>query len=520
MKPFDTRLLTAVPAARRPVTALAVVAAAQGAAAIAVAVSLALFVAAVATQGDWRTRGVWLLAAFLVRALLAVAAERVAVSAGATVSSALRRGLLARWLSVPVDERPDPARASVLATEGASAVEPYAARYLPALVAAVVVPVLAVVALLFVDPWSALIVVLTLPLLPLFAALIGASTRDDTTRRWQALEQLAGHFGDVMRGLPTLVAYGRARRQVDVVRTVSERHRGATMRTLRLAFMSSAALELLATISVAIVAVVVGLRLSHGSMSLEAGLLAILLAPEAYWPIRRVGQEFHAAADGAQALDDFVRAGDGLGSVTAPEPSPTHRTSGWGVGLTAVTGPSGVGKTTLLDRLAGVRRTDRLPEVTAAADRLGIGADLGSGAVHYVTQQPFLPDGSVTEVLTLGAGDVGPERQWEALRRVGLDGVVMALPDGFESRLGDDGFGLSAGQRTRLGLARALLSDAPVLLLDEPTAHLDGDAAALVHDLVVDLARTRRVIAATHSPQLAALADDHVRLGARVEVPA
>ncbi len=389
MKPFDPRLLRAVPAVRRPVAILAVVAALQGAAAIGLAVALARIVTDVVSQGNWQRGAVWVVVAFLVRAGLGMLVERVGASTATAVSSALRRQLLARWVSSPAEGRPGAEQASTLAVQGANAVEPYAARFLPALVAGAVVPVLAVATLVVVDPLSAVIVVVTLPLLPLFAALIGRTTQDDTMSRWRALEQLAGHFGDVMRGLPTLVAYGRARRQVEVVEAVSERHRLATMRTLRLAFMSSAALELLATISVAIVAVSVGLRLTHGSMTLQAGLLAILLAPEAYWPIRKVGAEFHAAADGAAAidtiltelnpvpanksssraqmvatkralLDECVRV-DGVGYTYPRSAGPVldDVNLSAGVGLTVVTGESGAGKTTLLDVLAGVRTPTR-----------------------------------------------------------------------------------------------------------------------------------------------------------------
>ncbi len=302
MRPFDPRLLRTAPAARQPIAVLAVVGVLQGVATIAVAFALAGLVVAVVEGTDLRTPALWLAGLFGLRAALAWVAERVAAWVGVEVTVALRERLLGRWLSLPAERRPDPDRAVTLAAQGAASVEPYAARFLPALVAGVVVPVLAVGALAWVDWPSALIVVLTLPLLPFFAALIGRATQSEADRRWAALSSLSGHFLDVMRGLPALVGYGRAERQVDVIAEVSNTHRRATMSTLRLAFMSSAALELLASISVAIVAVSVGLRLTHGSMTLQAGLLAILLAPEAYWPIRRVGAEFHAAADGAEAI--------------------------------------------------------------------------------------------------------------------------------------------------------------------------------------------------------------------------
>ncbi len=306
MRPFDRRLLRVVPAARGPVAGLALVGVVQGVVTIGLAFGIAALTTAVALGEPWRAAAEWTGSLFVLRAVLAWVAERVQAWAGVRVTSSLRRRLLEHWLGRPAERRPDPDRAVTLAAQGAASVDPYVARFLPALVAGVVVPVLAVTALLLVDPVSALIVVLTLPLLPFFAALIGATTAADTGRRWRALSALSGHFLDVTRGLPTLVAYGRAERQADTIAEVSDRHRSATMRTLRLAFLSSAALELLASISVAIVAVAVGIRLTHGSMELGAGLLAILLAPEAYWPIRRVGAEFHAAADGSDAIADIV----------------------------------------------------------------------------------------------------------------------------------------------------------------------------------------------------------------------
>ncbi|ADU46776.1 thiol reductant ABC exporter subunit CydD [Intrasporangium calvum] len=525
MRPFDPRLLHVVPAARRPVAALAAIGIATGVTTIATAFALTGVVVAVVDDRPVAAPATWLGILFAIRAVLAWATEVVAAWAGVSVSTALRSALVRRWGagpaaagSAPVDQ----ATALSLATSGASAVEPYAARYLPTLVTAAVVPVVAVLALAVVDWPSALIVVLTVPLLPLFAALIGRATEDSTQRRWAALASLSGHFLDVVRGLPTLVGYGRGRRQVEVVREVSERHRRATMETLRIAFLSSAALELLATISVALVAVTVGLRLSYGSMDLTPALAAILLAPEAYWPIRRVGQEFHAAADGATALDDILGA-----LADPPSPSPTGApfarvdlrdvsytyAAGLapvirdldlvvGSGLYAITGPSGVGKTTLLDLIAGLK---------AASS-----GSLTAPPSHYVTQRPFLAAGSIRANLTL-ADDAernarSDDALWQALRTVGLDGVVAGLPEGLSTRLGDDGFGLSAGQRQRLALARAWLAPEPLLLLDEPTAHLDPEVADTVNALIVELAERRIVVVVTHRPELVAVADEHLHL--------
>ncbi len=368
MKPFDPRLLRTAPTIRSSVALLAVVGVLQGFSTIALAFALSALVVAVVQEGPVAIAAAWTAAIFVVRAGLGWLAERVQAHAGVEVSLVLRERLLGQWLRTTADRRPPADRAVVLAAQGAATVEPYAARFLPALVAGAVVPACAVVALFTVDWISALIVIATLPLLPLFAALIGTSTSDDTATRWQALAALSGHFLDVMRGLPTLVSYGRAERQVGVIGDVSQRHRVATMRTLRLAFMSSAALELLASISVAIVAVTVGLRLTHGSMTLTAGLTAILLAPEAYWPIRRVGAEFHAAADGAEAVDGILselsptQTEQGSGHPTedvgvrlddvaysyAASSSPVVQALSLtaGPGLTVLTGPSGVGAST------------------------------------------------------------------------------------------------------------------------------------------------------------------------------
>ncbi len=510
---------------------------ASGATTIATAFALSAVVVAVVEGTDLTSPLVWLLGLFVVRAVLAATTERVAAWAGVSVSSALRAALLRRWGTVDADARLEPGPAVSLATSGAAAVEPYAARFLPTLVTAAVVPVLAIATLVVVDWPSALVVALTLPLLPVFAALIGKATAESTERRWAALASLSGHFLDVVRGLPTLVTYGRAHRQATTVREVSDRHRRATMETLRIAFLSSAALELLATISVAIVAVTVGLRLSHGSMALGAGLVAILLAPEAYWPVRRVGAEYHAAADGAVALDAILAQLDPTPTPAAPQspatPAPNAAFGGVapesgrvgevrvagltyayagspapvvrdldlvaGPGLTVVTGPSGVGKSTLLDLLAGLRRAST--------------GTVEAPPSHYVTQRPFLSTGSVRQALTIGH-PATDDQLWEALRAVGVDGVVAALPGGLSADLGDDGFGLSAGQRQRLALARAWLAPETLLLLDEPTAHLDPEGAEHVAALVAELAERRVVVAVTHRDELLAHAEHHVVLAA------
>lgn len=581
MKPFDPRVLRLVPAARLPVAALAVVAALSGLAAIGQAFAVSAVVVALVTEvapqpppgaasgsaPALTTCLIWAFAAFAARGLLAGATEVVAARTGAIVSGELRTAVLAARLRRGEDDpAATPARLLTLATQGATSIEPYVARYLPVLAAAAVLPPATIVAMAWLDWRTALIPVCTLWLLPLFAALIGMATRDATQRRWRAAAHLAGHFLDVMRGLPTLASYGRARHQVKVIRTVSDEHRVATVATLRTAFLSSAALELLATISVALVAVWVGLALAEGNMALGTALPLILLAPEAYWPIRRVGAEFHNAADGAEALADIaavleddaaepVAAGAvpavagraavqpeaGSAAPMRPDAGPGYAwqdsrpaAGGTGaqqggaprirldgvdyrygpdlplvldgvdaelpVGLSVVTGRSGAGKTTLLELIAGLRRP--------AAGRID------APRTHLVTQRPFLAAVSLADNLRLGARPgVTDADLAAALDRVGLTPMLEALPEGLHTVLGDDGFGVSAGQRARIATARALLSDSDVVLLDEPTAHLDPDAEALVHAVIADLATDKVVVAVSHRPGLVAGADRTLVLG-------
>jgi thiol reductant ABC exporter CydD subunit len=548
-RPFDPRLLSQVPQTRRPVLALGAIGVATGVTTIALAFAVTALVVAVVEGRQVLAPGLWLAGLFIIRALLGSANELAGTWAGMRVSTVLRARLVGAWLERDADSRPEAGRAQALATQGMTSIEPYVARYLPALVSGAFLPLLAILTLAFVDWPSALIVTLTVPLLPVFAALIGRTTQESTRRRWRSLSALSGHFLDVMRGLPTLASYGRARFQVDSIATVSRRHRLATMTTLRLAFLSSAALELLATISVALVAVTVGIRLATGSMPLATAMLAILLAPEAFWPIRRVGTEFHSAADGAEALDNVLaeiattsdlRPGSSTGPVSSPTPHPARAQEGANgpepaltgsetgvepvpvvgtalgytfpgatnrvlsdvsfslpIGLTVVTGASGAGKSTLLELLAGLRHPST--------------GSLAVPCSHLVTQRPFLAAGTVRDNLTLG-NDSFDDALWQVLREVGLDGMVAALTHGLDTRLGDDGFGLSAGQRARLTLARAALSTAPLLLLDEPTAHLDEESAALAHHLIQRLAQLRTVVAVTHRCELLTLADEHLHL--------
>ncbi|NEC27132.1 thiol reductant ABC exporter subunit CydD, partial [Streptomyces sp. SID8111] len=478
-----------------------------------------------------------LLAAVAVgRALVGWLTELAAHRASAAVKSELRGRLLERatalgpaWLG---GQRTGSLVA--LATRGVDALDDYFSRYLPQLGLAVVVPV-AVLARIVTEDWvSAAIIVGTLPLIPLFMVLIGWATQSRMDRQWQLLSRLSGHFLDVVAGLPTLKVFGRAKAQAESIRRITADYRRATMRTLRIAFISSFALELLATLSVALVAVTIGMRLVHGEGDLYIGLVILILAPEAYLPLRQVGAQYHAAAEGLAAAEEIFsvlqtpvpeagtsRVPDGdltFENVTVRYPGRSaHAVSD--VSFTvrpgetvALVGPSGSGKSTLLNVLLGFVRP------TEGQVRIG-GTDLAEldradwhSRIAWVPQRPHLLAGTVAENVRLARPDADDDAVRRALRDAGALEFVEALPEGTATPLGEDGAGLSAGQRQRLALARAFLADRPVLLLDEPTAALDGATEAEVVAAVRRLAAGRTVLLVVHRPALLSVADRVVRL--------
>ena len=541
MRPFDPRLLPHLAPARTALLGGVAAGTISGALLVAQAFAVAGLVTALLAQA-WdgaRSAGVLLAAVTVGRALASWLVDVLAARASAAVTTRLRERLLTAALALGpfALSRRRSGEVALLATRGVAAVDPYLTRYLPALVLAAVLPPLTVVAIATQDLLSAGIVVATLPLVPVFAVLVGMATRDRAESQWRALAQLSGHFVDVMRGLPTLVAYRRATAQSRTIRAVTERYRRATTETLRLAFASSVVLELVATLSVALVAVTVGLRLSGGSLDLRTALVVLLLAPEAYWPLRRVGAEFHAAAEGTatfEAADELLREAGAASTVAAPAPQLPGEIGLEGLvvrypgragatleglrgrvparGVTAVVGPSGSGKSTLLAALMG-----HLPleegAFTLDGQRLAPESRSWREQVAWVPQRPWITAGTVAENVRLGRPAATDSAVWAALRRVDLDDLVASLPGGLDEPLGEDGAGLSAGERARLALARAVVSERPVVLLDEPTAHLDPLTESVIADTVEWLGRRATVVVVAHRPALVALAD-HV-----IEVP-
>jgi ATP-binding cassette, subfamily C, bacterial CydCD len=467
--------------------------------------------------------GPWALAVvglFVARAAIGLLSDVAGARAAGAVGTAVRRDLMRSVVAPDGAGGAPTGETAVLVTRGVAAAEPYLTRYLPALVLACVLPPLAVIAIATQDVASAVIVLATLPLVPVFGALVGLATRERAEQQWRAMASLSGHFLDVMRGLPTLVAFRRAEAQTGRIREVTDRYRRASMGTLRIAFASSAVLETVATLSVALVAVTVGVRLAAGGLDLRTALVVLLLAPEAYWPLRRVGAEFHAAAEGvatfekvdallAHADEAAVSRPGGAGDLdidavtvgypgrTVPALDDVSLTIP-GSGLTAVVGPSGCGKSTLLSVIAGLREP--------AGGRVLVGGRPAGGEawrsrVALLPQRPVFVAGSVGDNARLGAPDADDATVWGVLRRVALEERVRALPLGLDTPLGEDGATLSVGERARLALARIVLADRPWVLLDEPTAHLDPRTAdALMRDIFA-AAGDRTVLLITHRPE-------------------
>ncbi|QSR30883.1 ABC transporter permease [Nocardioides sp. S5] len=536
MRPLDASVRTHLRPARR---ALAVVVAGGvlgGLATVAQAFALGALVVAAVSGRDWTTAGWWLAALVLLRAATAYAAQVAAARAAGEVSGALRLRLLD---AVRRTADVAPARLSVLATRGVAGVEPYVTRYLPALVPAAVLPVLTLVAITWLDPLSGLVVALTLPLVPVFAVLVGLTTRDRARTQWRAMEALSGHFLDVARGLPTLVAHRRAEAQVATIRSVTHRYRRATVDTLKLAFASSSVLELVATLSVALVAVTVGLRLASGSVDFRVALTVLLLAPEAYWPLRRVGAEFHAAAEGTAALAEA----DALLARAASQPRgaqrparATLRLHGLVVGhdtpltapldldlpergLVAIAGPSGCGKSTLLATLRGELAPRDGVVVVGGTPLPRTDPAWWRDQVAWAPQRPWLLADTIAANVRLGRTHAGDDEVWAALAAVGLADAVRALPEGLDTPLGEDGAGLSAGQRARVALARVVLAARPVVLLDEPSAHLDEETEQVLLDTIAVLARTSLVLVVAHRPAVLAAADRVLELAPAATPP-
>lgn len=477
----------------------------------------------------------WLLAVIVGRAILAWLNTWLSQRSAAAVKSQLRTEIMTARLAQPATAQASTSTLVTLLTQGLDNLDGYFAKYLPQLMLSVTVPVIVGVAILLQDFLSTVIVAVTLPLIPLFMALIGWFTQKRVDRRWRVQTRLAHHFADLVEGLPTLQVFGRAKAQADGLRQSEERHRTESMSTLRVSFLSSLTLELLATLSVAVVAVTIGLRVVEGNLDLTTALFILILAPEAYLPIRQVGVHFHDSANGVAAAEEAFaqlraaeaaainQAGrteviDNLSQITLtdlevtwpgmPEPAVTGLNLDWRRGeIVALAGTSGGGKSTALAALMGfIDFSDGQISVNGRSLR-ELKLDPWRQLIAWVGQNPGMVSGTVADNIRLGYPAADSAELAEVLHQAG--GGELEL----DRTVGEAGEGLSAGERRRIALARALLRlrhGGQLMILDEPTAGLDADTEATV--LAAVRASGAGAIVVTHRPAVLAAADRVVEL--------
>ncbi|MFN8033351.1 MAG: thiol reductant ABC exporter subunit CydD [Mycobacterium sp.] len=508
--------------------------------AIGAAVVLGRLVAGVITDpttrslGHWRTELAILVALWLIRAVAQWIQGRLGQRGASAVIADLSGQVLRTVTALPPGALAGRrSAAATVVTSGLDSLRPYFTGYLPALFLAAILTPAAVTVIAVNDLQSALIVVVALPLIPVFMVLIGLATAERSAAALTAMTTLQARLLDLVAGIPTLRALGRADGPAGRIDALNAAHRRSAMATLRIAFLSALVLELIATLGVALVAVSIGLRLVYGEMTLAAGLTVLLLAPDVFWPLRRVGVEFHAAQNGKAASDkafDLIdrhpepiagtRVVDGDGAVISLDAvsvagrdglAPARLSGELRPGqVTVLAGPNGAGKSTTLQVIAGLVVPTR-GRVTVRGVEV---ADLDKTAwwhqLSWLAQRPVIIPGTVAENLAL----FGPLTDVEsACRAVGFDAVIAGLPNGLDTEIGRGGTGLSLGQRQRLGLARALGARAPVLLLDEPTAHLDAAAeAAVLRAIAGRAAAGATVVMVAHHDSAIAIADQIIRV--------
>ncbi len=476
---------------------------------------------------------------YVLRFALVRASERVAFEAGARLRAQLRNELMTHLQRLGTTWLQGQARGDLVnsVVGGIEALESYYARYLPSIALTALAPLVILAAVVPTDSVSALVLIITAPLIPLFMWLIGRGAEDLNQQQWGRLAFLSARFLDTLQGLTTLKLLGASRREADVVARLSEDYRVSTMKVLRVAFLSSVVLEFLATVSIAVVAVLIGFRLLWGRMDFLPGFFVLLLAPEYYAPLRGMGTIYHLRMEAIGAAERIV---DILGVATPPvKPGRVAIAPGahpiafddvhvtWPDGtkalagctftapagrVTAIIGSSGAGKSTVLASLMGFVRPTQGCVRVSGIDVCEIDATAWLAQLAWVPQRPHLFADTVAANIRLARPDASDTQVRAAAEAAQATAFIDALPDGDLTLLGERGAGLSGGQAQRIALARAFLRDAPVLLLDEATASLDAASQDAVMQALGRLAAGRTVLMVTHRLQTLHLADHLVVL--------
>jgi ATP-binding cassette, subfamily C, bacterial CydD len=495
-----------------------------------------------AALADVRGSLLLLLAAVLTRAALLWTREVVAGRGAVRVKSALRERLYAHLLRLgPAYAAGEKAgELATTATEGVERIEPYFARYLPQVALSAAVPLLVVAYVFPRDVSSGVLLTITAPVIPVMMVLVGSYAEEHIRRQWASLSRMGAHFLDALQGLTTLKVFGREAAEGERVAAVSEEFRERTMRVLKFAFLSGLVLEFMTAVSIALIAVVLGVRLVSGGMPFEEALIVLLLAPEFYRPLRDLGTHRHGAMEGKAAavrileiLDTPVpTSGDvvlsariscaprielsGVGFAYPGSELPTLREINLALEprtLTAVVGRSGTGKSTLVNLLMRFADPSEGAILADGASISVLPAAQWRKNVALVPQRPHLFYGSILENIRLARPEASREEVEEAARLAGAHEFLGRLPGGYETQVGERGARLSGGEAQRVAIARAFLKDAPVLILDEPTSSLDPESECLIRLALERLAEDRTTLIVAHRVGTLHTADRVVVLG-------
>lgn len=556
MRPFDPRLLRYARSARGPIAVTALLGTFTALLVLAQALLISAALSPV-VSGTASLTDVWpfimgIAAVFACRALIVAAREAVSTRAAAAAVRELRGRVVDASVTLgPRWRATKGAETTTLLSTGLEDLRPYFVSFLPQLVLVCTVTPAALGVILLLDFWSALIALLVIPLIPIFMILIGRFTQAASEDKLASMKRLTAQLLDLMSGLPTLRGLGREKAPRTHLHALGAANTKATMATLRVAFLSGGVLEFLTTLSVALVAVEVGMRLVFGNISLFHGLAVIMLAPEVFEPLRQVGAQFHASANGVtaskaafdiieeaeavaspgsdacpdMACTDIVLDGLGVRARGAWAPVPTSGVIAPGV-VTALSGPSGAGKSTIIACLLADMTPDAgrvLLRPSSSESGESVLSDIDPAAwrrqISWVPQSPTLVPGTILDNM----GDLPLDDLNDAAAATGFDDVLASAPDGWNTVIGSGGVGLSVGQRQRLALTRALAAHSQVVILDEPTAHLDAVSEKTVVraiDAMRDAGRTVIVIAHRAAMMEAADAIIDVRSAADEEVRA